>query len=532
MNKAAHSEPGVAKPGTVYLVGAGPGDPALMTRRALELVASADAIVYDRLIPNGALAGARPDALLVYAGKGPHGDSHTQASIEDQIVELASGGKSVVRLKGGDPFVFGRGSEEAARLAGLGIPFEVVPGVTAGVAAAAYAGIPVTHRDHAAAVAFITGTENPAKGETAIDWAAVAAFPGTLVFYMGVKPLPRIAEQLVANGRPASQPAAVIAQGTSAAQRTVVGTLADIAERCTEAAIKAPALTVIGDVVGEREKIAWFEKQRPLLGRRVVVTRARAQAGRLGGLLGDLGADVIETPAIVTRPRLDDAVRRATGRIGSYDMVCCTSQNGVEALFAALGATGLDARAMAGVCVGAVGRATAEAFAAHGIVADRVPERATAEGLLELLENDATAGTDVLLAVAAQARPVLGEGLRQRGANVDEVAFYDTVVEPLPADSVDLITRSDIVTFASGSAVHSTVEALGGDGALRGLTLVSIGPTTSAALRKYGLEPTAEAVQHDVDGLVATVLQIAEADGAFTEDRGADPIWPRPAPRS
>ncbi len=502
--------PGAAKPAVVYLVGAGPGDDGLMTARSLELIASADAVLYDRLIPPGALAGVREDAVLEYAGKGPRGDSKLQGSIEDRMVELAQEGKSVVRLKGGDPFVFGRGGEEAATLVEHGIAFEIVPGVTAGVAAAAYAGVPVTHRDHAAGVAFMTGTENPEKDETTIDWAALAVFPGTLVFYMGVRNLPRIAEQLVAAGRRADEPVAVIAQGTTPAQHTVTGTLATIADRVAEAGLQPPALTVIGDVVSERERIGWFE-QRPLLGRRVVVTRARAQAGRLGRLLSELGAIVIETPSISTKPREDDEVRRVTGQIGTYELVCCTSQNGVEALFAALAAGGGDARSLAGVKVGAVGRATAEAFAAHGITADFVPERATAEGLLELLANEELAGRGVLLAVAANARAVLREGLEERMANVDEVAFYDTAIEPLPEASVQAIREADIVTFASGSAVHSTVEALGGADALSDLTLISIGPTTSSALRDHALEPTAEATQHDVDGLVATVLATAAA---------------------
>ncbi len=497
--------PGDAQPGTVYLVGAGPGDAGLMTRRALELVATADAVLYDRLIPRDALAGARADALLMYAGKGPHGDSKLQASIEDRMIELAREGKSVVRLKGGDPLVFGRGAEEAARLRELGISFEIVPGVTAGVAAAAYAGVPVTHRDHAAAVAFVAGTENPGKPDTTLDWPALAAFPGTLVFYMGVRNLPDIAQRLVSAGRPADEPAAVIQRGTTPAQRTVTGTLSDIAQLAAEANIEPPALTVVGDVVRERERIGWFE-QRPLLGRTVAVTRARAQAGRLGRLLAELGAEVLETPTISTQPLLDAEVRRAVEQIAVYDLICCTSQNGVEALFGMLADAGLDARALSGAQVGAVGRATADAFAARGIAADFVPERATAEGLLNLLDADEWAGRNVLLAVAANARAVLREGLEQRMANVDEVAFYETRVEPLPAEEAVAVRNADIVTFASGSAVRSALEALGGAEPLADTTLISIGPTTTAALRECGLEPAAEAAEASVEGLVAAVL--------------------------
>jgi uroporphyrinogen III methyltransferase/synthase len=496
---------GDAQPGTVYLVGAGPGDGGLMTRRALELVASADAVLYDRLIPQDALAGTRDDAMLLYAGKGPHGDSQLQGSIEDRMIELAQAGKSVVRLKGGDPLVFGRGAEEAARLAGLGIPFEIVPGVTAGVAAAAYAGVPVTHREHAAAVAFVTGTENPDKSETTLDWTTLAAFPGTLVFYMGVRNLAEIAERMVEAGRRADEPVAVIERGTTSRQRTVTGTLSDIAQVAAQAQIKPPALTVVGDVVRERERIGWFE-QRPLLGRRVVVTRARAQAGRLGRTLAQLGAEVIEAPAIGTRPTHAAEVRGAIERIAGYDLVCCTSQNGVDALFGALTDAGLDARALAGARVAAVGRATADAFAAHGIVADFVPERATAEGLLELLATDDWRGRHVLLAVAANARPVLREGLERCMANVDQVAFYETLVEPLSDDHVEALREADIVTFASGSAVRAIVEALGGGDALGDQALISIGPTTSAALRECGLEPSSEAADPSIEGLVAAVL--------------------------
>lgn len=479
-----------------------------MTARSLQLIAEADAVLYDRLIPDTALSGARPDAVLEYAGKGPSGDSKLQPDIEGRMVELAREGKSVVRLKGGDPFVFGRGGEEAATLAAAGIPFEIVPGVTAGVAAAAYAGVPVTHRDHAAAVAFVTGHENPDKDESSIDWAALAAFPGTLVFYMGVKNLSRISEQLVAAGRRADEPVAVIAQGTTTSQRTVIGTLSDIAGLVADVEIRPPALTVIGDVVKERARIEWFE-QRPLLGRSVAVTRARAQASKLVARLATLGARVVEAPAIRTEARNDAAVDSAIGRLGEFELIAFTSINGVEAFFAALGRHGNDARALGHAKLAAVGTATADALRAHGIEADLVPERSTAEGLLELLAEQPLDGQRVLLAVAANARPVLGEGLRERGAEVDEIAFYDTILEPLADHQRDSVTESDFITFASGSAVHSLIESLGSADPLVGRTLVSIGPTTSAALRDHGLEPSVEATEHNLDGLTDALLQLA-----------------------
>src|SRR5918996_531100 len=283
--------------GIVYLVGAGPGDPGLMTRRSLDLIASADAILYDRLIPPGALEGARPDADLRYVGKEPGAPAIEQDDINALLVDLARAGRLVVRLKGGDPFVFGRGGEEAETLAAAGVAFEVVPGVTAGVAAPAYAGIPVTHRDAASAVAFVTGHEDPEKGDSVLDWEALARFPGTLVLYMGVRRLPEVAERLIAAGREGGEPAACVESGTMPGQRTVTATLAELPAAVAAAAIGPPAIVLIGPVAARRETIAWLER-RPLHGRRVVVTRARAQASGLAAALGALGAEVIELPTI------------------------------------------------------------------------------------------------------------------------------------------------------------------------------------------------------------------------------------------
>ena len=308
--------------GTVHLVGAGPGDPGLLTVRAAELIARADVILYDRLIPAAALDGARAGAELVYVGKQGGGPQMPQEEIHRLLLAHAGAGRDVVRLKGGDPFVFGRGGEEALVCLEAGIPFEVVPGVTAGVAAPAYAGIPVTHRELASGVAFVTGHEHPDKPETALDWPALAAFPGTLVFYMGVRALPRIAEQLVAGGRPADEPVAVVERGTLPGQRTLLATLADVAERAAAERITAPAITLVGPVAGLREQLAWLER-RPLHGRTVAVTRARPQASALAARLRELGAEVVEAPAIRTRaleaalpdvrglrPRLRDVAER------------------------------------------------------------------------------------------------------------------------------------------------------------------------------------------------------------------------------
>src|SRR6266545_2483193 len=345
-------------PGIVYLVGAGPGDPGLMTARSLELIVAADVIVHDRLIPREALAAARPEAEVVNVGKEPGAATVPQDKIDELLIDRARDGKIVVRLKGGDPFVFGRGGEEAEALAAAEIPFEVVPGVTAGVAAPAYAGIPVTHRDDASAVAFVTGHEDPDKEDSALDFEALAAFPGTLVFYMGVKALPRIAESLIAAGREPSEPAAVVERGTLPGQRTVSSTLDGIAAAAEEAGIRPPSVTVVGAVAARRERIAWLER-RPLHGKKVVVTRARAQASELARRLDALGAESVELPAIRIEPRIDSKeVRLAVESLHSYALVCLTSSNGVRLLFEAMAAEGRDARALANASVAAIGAGT------------------------------------------------------------------------------------------------------------------------------------------------------------------------------
>ncbi|HEY2477417.1 MAG TPA: uroporphyrinogen-III C-methyltransferase [Solirubrobacterales bacterium] len=491
--------------GVVYLVGAGPGDPGLMTARSLELIAAADSIYYDRLIPPGALDGARADAELIYVGKQPGVPSVPQEEIGERLIEAARAGRSVVRLKGGDPFVLGRGGEEGEALRAAGVEFEVVPGVTAGVAATAYAGIPVTHRDDASAVAFVTGHENPEKAETALDWDALAAFPGTLVFYMGVKRLAENAAALIAAGRDPEQPAAAIERGTWAGQRTVTSTLGAIAATVEREGIGAPALIVIGAVAARREALAWLER-RPLHGRAVVVTRARAQASGLAATLRGLGAAVVELPAIRIEPRIDsEEVRGAVAAIDDYDLVCLTSPNGVNLLFAALAAAGRDARALAGARVAAIGPGTARSLAGHGISADIVPERFVAEALVEALGDVEVEGKRVLVARAAEARDVLPSALRERGGAVDAVSLYETVREAPEDEAVGAAQSADYVTFTSSSTVRNLTEALGDrfPGAAR---IVSIGPVTSATVREAGLEVAVEAERHDIDGLLAALL--------------------------
>ena len=505
-SRRPHSIWPVADAGTVYLVGAGPGDPGLVTRRALELVREADAIVYDRLIPVGLVAEARPDADLRYAGKEPGKPSMEQEDINALLVELGKAGKSVVRLKGGDPFVFGRGGEEAQTLAAAGVPFEIVPAVTSGIAAPAYAGIPVTHRDQASAVALITGHEDPTKPESAIDWDALARFPGTLVFYMGVKQLPQISQKLIDAGRGGDTPAAVIERGTLPGQRSVVATLADIAERVTAEGVKPPAITLVGGVAGLAEEIAWIDK-RPLYGRTIAVTRARAQASDLARRLTRLGAEVIETPAIRIQPRgVTGEVAQAAREIGSFALVCVTSPNGASLLMDAVEAVGGDARSFAGVEVAAIGPGTARALSERGIRPDVVAEVSTAEGLLDALTGMEVEGERVLVARAAEARDALPEGLTQRGADVVVAALYDTVAEDLDPGQLSAVERADFVTFTSSSTVKFFMQALDGGDFPAGARVVSIGPITSATARELGLEVHVEAERHDIDGLVDALV--------------------------
>jgi uroporphyrinogen III methyltransferase / synthase len=512
--------------GRAYLVGAGPGDPGLLTARALELIATADVILYDRLIPTAALDGARADAELLFVGKRGGGESVPQEQTEQLMIARARAGRTVVRVKGGDPFVFGRGGEEALRLREAGIAYEIVPGITAGVAAAAYAGIPVTHRGLASAVALVTGHEDPDKDlDTAIDWPALAAFPGTLVFYMGVRRLPHIAESLIAAGRPAQEPVALVERGTLPGQRTVTGTLSTIADVARAQDVRAPSITVVGPVAALAGELSWLQAS-PLSGLTVAVTRARASASGLARRLEALGAHVIQAPTIRTVPLPGPAPELA-----SYDLVCLTSPVGVATLFERLHAGGLDARALAGTRVAAIGPGTAAALAERGIVADIVPERSVAEGLVEALADVTPPVARALIARAREGRDVLADALRARGAEVDVLALYETVAEAPPADILREALAADYITFTSASTVRYFVQAAGGGRGAEnahevapsgggagspGIDLrtrlapdtriVSIGPITSDALREHGLTPHVEASTHDIDGLVRALL--------------------------
>jgi uroporphyrinogen III methyltransferase/synthase len=498
--------------GIVYLVGAGPGDPGLLTVRGRELLASCDIIASDALANPAIVSAARavnPRVAVFEVGKrGGSADSASQEAINALLVKLGREGKRVVRLKGGDPLVFGRGSEEAQALAAAGVAFEIVPGVTAGVAAPAYAGIPVTHRGVATSVTFVTGHEDPAKPDTQTDWAALARTGGTIVLYMGVKALPRIVEALVAGGMALDTPAAAVQWGTYARQRTVVATITTLADAAAREELDAPVITIIGPVVGLREEIAWFDRL-PLFGRRVVVTRATAQVSVLRDALTTLGADVLELPALRVEPMDPAPLREALERPDIYKWIVLTSQNAVALVWDALRAAGQDARSLAGVRIACVGKSTSDALLARGLAADVMPSRFVAEAVLEMLaKREDVRGTRVLYVSAEGARDVLPDGLRALGCTVDVVRAYRTVSDGTGAEGLRAALESgavDAVTFASASAVRGFIEAVGEQLARRA-PAVSIGPVTSEAVRAAGISLAAESSEATIPALVTTVV--------------------------
>jgi uroporphyrinogen III methyltransferase/synthase len=479
---------------TVYLVGAGPGDPGLITRRGAELLARADVVLHDRLAGAALLDLTPPGCLLVDAGKAPGRPTMTQQEIDARLVELGRAGHDVVvRLKGGDPFVFGRGGEEALALRAAAVPFEVVPGVTSAIAAPAYAGVPVTQRGLAAQFAVVTGHEEPGKETSEIDWDVLARFRGTLVFLMGVGRLEAIADSLIAAGKDPGTPCAIVQSGTLAQQAAVRAPLDGLAAAAREAGIRAPAVTVVGAVAALRDEIAWAE-QRSLHGRTVVVTRARAQASGLVARLRDLGADVIELATISIEPLAGPPIDAS-----AYDLVCVTSPNAPRLLLDRLAG---DARSLAGARIMAVGPGTAAALREVGLIADVVSERSLQEGMVGTLARD-LAGQRALVARAEEARDALPDGLRARGAEVDVVPLYRTV-RALPRDP-ERALAADAVALSSSSTARNLVAALEGRD-LSGLRCVSIGPITSATARELGLHVVAEAERHDVDGLVDALV--------------------------
>jgi uroporphyrinogen III methyltransferase/synthase len=498
----------------VFLVGAGPGHPGLLTLRAVECLRQADLVLYDRLVPSRLLdyAPANAERICVtelapyHVERCPH--------INQTLLEAAQQGKRVVRLKGGDPLVFGRGGEEAEMLRAADIPFEIVPGVTAGLAAGAYAGIPLTHRLHASAVALVTGHENTDKHESALDWALLAQFPGTLAIYMGMSHLPQIVQDLIKHGKAAATPAAAVFMASTGSQRTVEAVLADLPAAVNKAELKAPAIVLIGDVVGLRRQLAWFE-QRPLFGKSVLVTRPKHQTGDVAQRLDELGAVVHLLPAVEIHEPADWApVDRALERLGNFQWLVFTSANGVHAFVGRLRKTGKDLRALGGVRLAAIGPATADALRSYFLEPDLVPEEYDSESLAKALK-DKVSGQRVLLPRADRGRDLLRAELAKL-AEVTQVAVYSQT-DVLRAESLDRLSRGEIdyVLLTSSNIARAFAAAL--DPKSREMIqtgrsgLISISPVTSATIRELALPVAAEAKEATTAGLVGALVKLANA---------------------
>jgi uroporphyrinogen III methyltransferase / synthase len=499
-------------PGIVYLVGAGPGDPGLITVKGLEKIRTADVIVYDYLAGPQLLQEARTDAELIYVGK--KGKDHTleQMDINELLVSKARQGKMVVRLKGGDPYVFGRGGEEAEQLVVAGIAFEVVPGVTSAVAAPAYAGIPVSHRDHASMVTFITGHENPSKEESAIDWEVLARNPGTLVFLMGVKNLHNISESLIKHGKSPSTPAALVRWGTTPEQVSLISTLAAIPLDAELRNLKPPAVLIVGSVVALRERLGWFENK-PLFGKKILITRSREQSRRMAEKISEQGGEPILFPTISFLAPTDfGPLDRAIEQINGFHWVIFTSVNGVERFFQRFFDLKEDIRQMAGPRIGSIGPMTAAAIRKRGLKVDLLAREFIAEGVLDLLDEAEVRGKRFLIPRAESAREVLPEGISKMGGEVEVVSVYRTGL-PDGADVEKIRTmlsrkQVDAVTFTSSSTVTHLAQMLDSEdlpGLLDGTVVASIGPVTSGTLRQNGLQVHVEAAEYTIDGLVAAL---------------------------
>lgn len=497
----------------VYLVGAGPGDPGLITVKGKECIETAEVVIYDYLAAPALLNHASEKAEIIYVGKKGGYHTLTQDEINALIVEKAKAGFRICRLKGGDPFIFGRGGEEAEVLVAKGIPFEVVPGVTSAVAAAAYAGIPLTHRKLAATLAFVTGHEDPHKEASSIDWESLGRGIGTLVFFMGVKNLPDITQKLIAHGKSPDTPVALIRWGTTSGQQTVTGTLDDIAERVKKAGLKAPAIIVVGDVVRLRENLKWFET-RPLLGRRIVVTRAREQASDLVKQLADLGAECLQYPTIKVVPAADtDPLDDAISRLSAYDWIVFTSVNGVKFFFARLFELGLDVRALNHLHTAAIGPVTSQKLRTFGLKSDILPKNYRAEAVADAFRREDLNGKKVLLPRAAEARPVLPVELSKMGAEVDEVTTYLTENVADNADRlIEELTnkRIDLITFTSSSTVKNFKALLPSENIrdlLEGVTVASIGPITTDTAEQLGFEVQITAPTYTIPGLCDAIMK-------------------------
>ena len=502
----------MSKSATCYLVGAGPGDLGLVTLRAKECIEMADVLVYDALSSPELLRWTKPGCEKIHVGKRARDHAMPQDQINALIVEKTKAGKSVVRLKGGDPMIFGRGGEEAAELAAAGVPFEIVPGISSTIAGPAYAGIPVTHRDHCTQLTIFTGHEDPTKGFSSIDFAQLAKAPGTKVFVMGVSRLREITAAFIQHGADPATPIALTRWATTPAQTTIEGTLATIADIADKAKFSSPAVAVIGGVVTERQRLNWFEK-RPLFGKRIVVTRTREQAGELSKSLRDLGADVIELPTIrIEHPDDHQGFAEMVAGAHEYDWLVFTSPNGVERFFDAFYKAYPDARCLGNAKLAAIGTGTAKKIQEYRFAVDLIPERFVAEGLIEAFKKENVENLTMLWVKAAESREIVGDGLAALGAIVDECIAYRTVPEtedPTGARARLIEQGADLITFTSGSTVDHFVNL--GIPWPEGCVAGSIGPITSEVLRKHQLPPAFEATKHDIPGLTAAIVKYFKA---------------------
>ena len=498
--------------GVVYLVGAGPGDPGLITVRGLDVLRKADVVLNDRLVPDSLLDEVRPDAVVINVGKTPGSSSRSQEEINQLLVDHCRAGKTVCRLKGGDPFVFGRGGEEAIALAAAGLKWEVVPGVTSAVAAPAYAGIPVTHRGIASGFAVITGSEDPHGPANGVDWDAAASFDGTLVVLMAWRNLPEIVDALTSRGAPAERPAAAIEWGTMNTQRVASGTLGNIAGRVSASGLGPPMALVIGDVAALRKELSWFDR-RPLFGKRVLVTRARSQASRLAELLEAHGAETVQAPAIRICPvtdtkELDTAIKN----VGRYDWMTFTSPNGVRGLRQRLTALSLDSRALSGVRIATVGPATAKAVEEMGIRPDLAPQVYAADGLVNAFAAEGVNTGRALCLRSDIGRETLPDGLRRAGLEVDEVVAYRTEMAPESMEAAREALRDgtrgvDATTFTSSSTVTNLVRLLNDDiEPINRTVVVCIGPVTARTATDQGIRVDVVAKPQTIEGLVDSLV--------------------------
>lgn len=496
------------KKGMVYITGAGPGDPGLITLQGLNSIKTAQVLVYDRLAGAGLVEQAPEECELIYVGKESKNHTKTQDEINEILFEKASQGKIVTRLKGGDPYVFGRGGEEALYLDERGIPYEVIPGITSGIGGLAYSGIPITHRDYASSFHIITGHLKDENQE--LDWETFAKLKGTLVFYMGMAQLETIVQRLADHGMNKNTPVALVQWATTADQRSVSGTLETIVAVAEEEKIGSPVLIVVGKVVELKDKLNFLERK-PLWNKRILVTRARAQSSVLSERIRQLGGEVVEFPMIRVEETNDPFLKESIEEISGYSWLVFTSQNGVEYFMDALFASGKDARSLAGANIAVVGNATAESLKKRGVNPDLVPERFVAESLLESMLPRISESDRILLVQGEQARGLLREGL-EKVAKVSNLAIYRTVKEDhwKQGDLTKYLSENkvDAITFTSSSTVNHLMEAYEGDLAqLQETPLISIGPVTTGTIKEFGLEPAKEASPHNLDGLVKALLE-------------------------